>query len=89
MQVDYGSAVLLMLAVVLTSCALLLFFRPLLGLSRFLLRSAGYSFLVTLANLITQNIAFSVGVNAVTACLYGFFGIYGVLGSYALRLWYG
>lgn len=88
MQVDYGSAGLLFCAIAVTSVVLLCFFRPLMSAVRFLLRSVGYSLLVTLVNLITQNVAFSVGVNIITAVVYGFFGIYGVLGCYLLRLLY-
>lgn len=87
-QVDFGNIGILLLVISLTLIVLFLFFKPILNLSKFVLRGLCYSALVFLCNLVTQTFSFTVGVNAVTAVCYGLCGIYGVIGSYLLRLLY-
>ena len=85
-QVDFGNIGMLLLVISVTLIVLFVFFKPILTLSKFVLRGLCYSVLVFLFNLVTQAFSFTVGVNAVTAICYGFCGIYGVIGSYLLRL---
>ncbi len=87
--VNLSGAGALLLIIIATMAVLFLFFKPLLSLSRFALRSLCCTGIVFLGNLVTQAFSFSVGINLVTASLYGFLGIYGVIGSYLLRLLYG
>ena len=87
-QVDFANIGILFLVIAVTLTVLLFFFKPILNLSKFVLRGLCYSILVFLCNLVTQTFSFAVGVNAVTAICYGVFGIYGVVGSYLLRLLY-
>ena len=87
-QVDLGNIGLLLVVIAGTLILLFLFFKPILKLSQFVLRSLCYSALVFLLNLVTQAFSFTVGVNAVTALWYGLCGIYGVIGSYLLRMIY-
>ncbi len=86
--VDFAGAGMLICVITATLAVLFLFFKPILSVSRFLLRGLCYSGLVFLCNLVTQAFSFSVGVNFATAAVYGLCGIYGVIGSYLLRLLY-
>ncbi len=88
-SVDLAGAGTLICLIAGTLTVLFLFLKPILTLSRFLLRSLCCSGLVFLCNLVTQAFSFSVGVNLATATVYGFCGIYGVVGCYLLRLLYG
>ncbi len=66
----------------LTVAGLILFIKPIISISKIIIKGALYSALVFGINLVTSAFGVTAGINIITSVMYGTLGIYGVMLSY-------
>ncbi|MBR3996433.1 MAG: pro-sigmaK processing inhibitor BofA family protein [Clostridia bacterium] len=87
-SVNFSNITQLIAVITLTVFILVIFIKPILYTSRFIIRSALFSFLMFIFNIITGPFGFTVGINLITSSLCGFLGFYGVVITYIARILY-